>query len=43
MRLHQVHTGHGLRDRAVLGIVRLAMGHAPGAVRTLMYRKAFFG
>lgn len=43
MRLRKVHTGHGLRDRAMLGIMRLMMGHAPGVVRTLMYRKEFFG
>ena len=43
MRLQRVHTGHGLRDRAMLGVMRLMMGHAPGVVRTLMYRKEFFG
>ena len=43
MRLRKVHTGHGLRDRAMLGVRRLMMGHAPGVVRTLMYRKEFFG
>jgi hypothetical protein len=43
MRLHKVHTGHRLRDKATLGIMRLVMGHAPGVVRTLMYRKEFFG
>ena len=36
MRLHKVHTGHRLRDKVMLGIMRLAMGHAPGVVRTLM-------
>ena len=43
MRLQKVHAGHGLRDRAMLGVMRLMMGHAPGVVRTLLYRKEFFG
>ena len=43
MRLAKVHSGHGLRDKAMLGMMRLVMGHAPGVVRTLMYRKEFFG
>ena len=43
MRLQKVHAGHGLRDRMMLGVMRLMMGHAPGVVRTLMYRKEFFG
>jgi hypothetical protein len=43
MRLHKVHTGHRLRDKVMLRIMRLMMGHAPGVVRTLMYRKEFFG
>ena len=43
MRLPNVHRGHGLRDRMMLGVMRLAMGHAPGVVRTLLYRKEFFG
>jgi hypothetical protein len=43
MRLAKVHRGHGLRDRAVLGVMQLMMGHAPGVVRTLWYRKEFFG
>jgi hypothetical protein len=43
MRLQKVHAGHRLRDRAMLGMMRLIMGHAPGVVRTLMYRKEFFG
>ena len=43
MRLHKVHTGQRLRDKAMLGVMRLVMGHAPGVVRTLMYRKEFFG
>ena len=43
MRLQKVHTGHRLRDKVMLRIMRLVMGHAPGVVRTLMYRKEFFG
>ena len=43
MRLRKVHAGHGMRDKVMLGIMRLAMGHAPGVVRTLLYRKEFFG
>jgi hypothetical protein len=43
MRLDKVHRGHRLADRAMLGVMRLAMGHAPGVVRTLLYRKEFFG
>ena len=43
MRLHKVHTGHRLRDKAMLRIMRIVMGHAPGVVRTLLYRKEFFG
>ena len=43
MRLEKVHRGHPLRDKVMLGVMRLAMGHAPGVVRTLWYRKEFFG
>ena len=43
MRLRRVHTKHGLADRLLLGVMRLMMGHAPGVVRTLRYRKEFFG
>ena len=43
MRLRKVHTGHGLRDKLMPGVMRLMTGHAPGVVRTLMYRKEFFG
>jgi hypothetical protein len=43
MRLPKVHAGHRFRDRAMLALMRLVMGHAPGVVRTLMYRKVFFG
>ncbi|NUO65312.1 MAG: hypothetical protein HOQ11_03215 [Gemmatimonadaceae bacterium] len=43
MRLKKVHAGHRLREKAILGVMRLMMGHAPGVVRTLMYRKEYFG
>lgn len=43
MRLQKVHNGHRLREKAMLGLMRIVMGHAPGVVRTLLYRKAFFG
>ena len=43
MRLGKVHSGHGLPDKAMLGLMRVVMGHAPGVVRTLRYRKEFFG
>jgi len=43
MRLQKVHRGHALKDRVMLGMMRLVMGHAPGVVRTLWYRKEFFG
>lgn len=43
MRLQRVHQGHGLKDKAILGVIRLTMGHAPGVIRTLFYRKEFFG
>ncbi|HJQ10977.1 MAG TPA: hypothetical protein VJ840_08095 [Gemmatimonadaceae bacterium] len=43
MRLQKVHRGHRLRERAILAVMRLMIGHAPGVVRTLFYRKEFFG
>jgi hypothetical protein len=43
MRLQKVHRGHALRERLMLGMMQLVMGHAPGVVRTLWYRKEFFG
>ena len=43
MRLETVHSGHRLGDKLMLGVMRLMMGHAPGVVRTLLYRKQFFG
>lgn len=44
MRLPRVHSGHGLRDKAIFLIIRLTQGRsAPGVLRTLFYRKEFFG
>ena len=44
MRLSRVHRGHtALRDKALLAVMRIVQGHAPGVVRTLLYRKEFFG
>ena len=43
MRLKKVHSGHRLPDKALLGFIRLVNGHAPGVVRTLCYRKEYFG
>ncbi|MDP9176808.1 MAG: hypothetical protein M3O61_03925 [Gemmatimonadota bacterium] len=43
MRLQKVHKGHRFPDKALLGFMRIVMGHAPGVVRTLRYRKDFFG
>ena len=43
MRLRKVHTGHRFREKMILGIMRVVAGHAPGVVRTLFYRKEFFG
>ena len=43
MRLKKVHQGHRLPDKAMLAVMNLIVGHAPGVVRTLRYRKEFFG
>lgn len=43
MRLARVHRGHPLPDKLRLAAMRLMTGHAPGVVRTIMYRKSFFG
>ena len=43
MRLAKVHSGHGFGDRLFLGFLDLVAGHAPGVVRTLRYRKEYFG
>lgn len=43
MRLAKVHRGHAWPDKLFLGVMRVMAGHAPGVVRTLRYRKTFFG
>jgi hypothetical protein len=43
VRLARVHRGHGLKDTLKLAMIRVFAGHAPGVVRTLLYRKEFFG
>ena len=43
MRLGRVHRGHKLPDKLMLTMMQMVMGHAPGVVRTLKYRKKFFG
>ena len=43
MRLNKVHQGHRLPDKLMLTMMNLIVGHAPGVVRTLRYRKEFFG
>jgi len=43
MRLQRVHRGHALPDKLKLVAMRVIAGHAPGVVRTLLYRKGFFG
>ena len=43
MRLQKVHAGHRIGQKLLLGVMRLVAGHAPGVVRTLFYRKEYFG
>ncbi len=44
MRLKNVERGQTLPHRLLFGIIRVASGHrAPDVVRTLMYRKPWFG
>jgi len=43
MRLKRVHEGHPLGDKVMLAVMHVMAGHAPGVVRTLRYRKSFFG
>ena len=43
MRLNKVHRGHRASDKLKLAAMNLFVGHAPGVVRTLLYRKDFFG
>jgi hypothetical protein len=43
VRLARVHHGHPFPDKLRLAAMRVMMGHAPGVVRTMWYRKSFFG
>lgn len=44
MRLKAVERGEGLADRLLYALIRLLSGfRAPDVVRTLAYRKPFFG
>ena len=44
MRLEKVHHGHRLREKLLLGLMRLMMRASPvGVIRTLLYRREFFG
>lgn len=44
IRLPTVAHGHGLRDRFVLGLMRVTSGRAaPDVVRTLLYRRDYWG
>ena len=43
MRLKKVHQGHRLPDKVMLAVMNLIVGQAPGVVRTLRFRKEFFG
>jgi len=43
MRLEKVHSGHGFRDKLFLTFVNIVAGHASGVIRTLRYRKEYFG
>ena len=43
MRLQKVHSGHKLGDKLFFTFMNVVAGHAPGVVRTLRYRKEYFG
>ncbi|MDP1829634.1 MAG: hypothetical protein Q8L48_40590 [Archangium sp.] len=44
IRLAGVAHGHGLKERLVLGLLRVLGGRpAPDVVRTLLYRRSFWG
>ena len=44
MRLRNVERGDGIRHRMLFGLIRVVSGfRAPDVVRTLSYRKAYFG
>ena len=44
MRVHRVEHGHRLKQKLMLGLIRLLSGRrVPDVVKTLMYRPEFFG
>jgi hypothetical protein len=44
MRLSRLDHGHTLGQKLILGLIRLGSGfRAPDVVRTILYRRAFFG
>lgn len=44
IRLHQVAYGHAFKERLLLGVMRVVMGRPPpDVVRTLLYRRAYWG
>jgi hypothetical protein len=44
MRLRRLDHGHTLGQKALLALIRVTSGfRAPDVVKTLLYRKAFFG
>jgi hypothetical protein len=44
MRLRRVETGHRLKEKLILGVIRLTQRRrAPDIVRTLFYRPEFLG
>jgi len=43
MRLKNLEHGHGLRQRLLLGLLRLVAGAVPDIVRTMLYRPEWFG
>jgi hypothetical protein len=44
MRVHAIEHGHRLRQKLILGLIRVISGRrVPDVVKTLMYRPEFFG
>lgn len=43
MRLQKVHRGHRWKEKLLVTMMDLVVGHAPGVVRTLKYRREYFG
>lgn len=44
IRLHQVASGHALKEKVLLGVMRVVMGRPPpDVVRTLLYRRGYWG